>query len=283
MTMTLDDVRNLDPDEITAVDRQVLVEHKDELTEDEQLRYKSFIEEKPKEEEDPTVEKVDEVVEEKKEDNVEKPVEKEDEPVVEEKFSKTDVQQMINEAVSKITPVATKEEKKEVKEELKKFVPDDWEPNSWSEVLDKAVEYVTLKNTQVTQQARTEIDQINDALTAEVDDLRSSGEPIPAKNTKEYAELDKELTSISLKYNLSSFKHAYDIYKQIQPKEAPVVEKKEEPVVEKKDVAKDNKVVAKQIGGAKSEVGKIAPDKSYKTIQGKTPRQMVSQFIDELE
>lgn len=279
MTMTLDDVRNLDPDEITPTDRLVLREHKDELTEDEQLRYKSFIEEKPKEDEDETVEKKEEVVEEKKDDVVEKKEE------VEEKFSTVAVQQMINDAVSKITPTATKEEKREVVVELKKFIPDDWEPNGWNEVLEKAVEYMGVKNAQATSQARTEIDQINDALTAEVEDLRSSGEPIPAKTTKEYAALDKELTSISLKYKLVSFKDAYDIYKQIKPTEEERFDKviEENKAAEKKDVAKDNKELAKKIGGAQSEVGTIKDDRSYKQIRGKTPRQMVSQFIDDLE
>lgn len=283
MTMTLDDVRNLDPDELTPVDQQVIREHKEELTEDEALRYQSFLEEKEdkKEVEEAVVVKKDEEVIEKKDDDV---VEKKTDEVVEDKFNER-VQEMIKAEVAKINPSPTKQEIKDTTQEIKKLIPDDWDPKGWEEVLEKAVEYVEAKQAEATRKVRSEIDQINDALTAEVDELRSSGEPIPAKDTKEYAELDKELTSISLKYKLVSFKDAYDIYKQIKPKEEIKKEENEddEVVVEKKDVAKENKVVAKKIGGANAEVGNAKAEKSYKSIRGKTPRQMVSQFLDEDE
>lgn len=287
MTMTLDDVRNLDPDEITAIDRQVLRDHKEELTEDEVLRYQSFLEESPKKDDDE--EDVDDGEEEKKEgedeekkedDEVEEKKEEKTE-VVEEKFSKDEVQKMINEAVAKITPSITKEEKNENKVEIKKFIPEDWDPKGWDEVLDKAVEYVEFKRAEATQKAKSEFDMINDALTAEIDELRAAGEPIPAKGTKEYIELDKQLTEIGIKYKIPSFALAYDVYKKIQPKEDVKPEKEE--VIEKKDDAKENKIIAKKIGNATLEVGKTKDDKSYKAIRGKTPRQIVSQFMDELE
>ena len=114
-------------------------------------------------------------------------------------------------------------------------------PPKWPRISTSGMK--TSRTRLMTAKAKAELDSINAALDKEIDDLRESGEPIPARDSKEFKDFDRELTNLSLKYKLQSFKDAYDIYKQIKKDEPP---KKEEP--KKDDPAKENKEVIRRWG-----------------------------------
>lgn len=270
--MTLNDVRNLEPDEVTAIDIQILKENRDNLTEDESLRFAPFLEEKivaP----DP--------IDDKTPEPQAPPAPEPEAPHVEDKIvlTKEEIKAMIDEAVSSKTPALVTPVPEKVEEAP--FVPNDWEPNGWKEVFDKAVEYVSIKNAKITEQAQKEIDSINDSLTKEVDNLRASGESIPAKGTKEYEEFDKKLTATALEYQIPSFTVAYKLMKKLEtgavvPTPSPAPAPAPAPNA-------DNKVVAAKIGGATIETGVAKKEIQYKDIRGKSPRQVADSFLEELE
>jgi len=264
--MILDDVRNLDPDELTSTDISVLKEHKEELNEDEKIRYSNFFNDK---EVEPITPEVVAAV-------VEPVIEPIIEPVVEEKFTKNEVQKMIDEAMGRVPkPVVAPKE-----EEVAPFVAEDWEPKGWGEVFDKAVEYNRIQSAKVSAKVQSDIDAINDTLTSEIDDLRALGEEIPAKGTQEYIKFDNNLTELAMKYKIPSFKLAYGVYKELN-KVATV-----DPVnpVVVPPVNKDNKELARKMGGASKEVSPSKTEVNYATtIRGKTPRQIADSHMDELE
>jgi len=267
--MTLDDVRNLEPDEVTAIDIQVLKENKDQLTEDESLRFASFLEEKI-ETPEPIIDPPAAVVPEPTPAPTPVPV---PEKIT---FTKEEIAELVADEIKKLSstpavPVVP------TAEEITPFVPNDWEPSGWGEVFDKAVEFAAIKNAKMTAAAQKELDTINDTLTSQIDALREAGEPIPAKGTKEYKEFDDSLTKVALEYQIPTFTSAYKVWQKINA--APVT-----PIVTPKPaVNKENKELAEKISGARVENGSSAEAVKYKDIRGKSPRQVADAFLAEME
>lgn len=269
MTMTLDDVRNLEPDEVTPIDIQVLKENKDQLTEDENLRFASFLEEKietPEPIADPPAAVVP---------DPEPIVTPEPEKIT---LTKEEISSLVAEEIKKLSPAPVNVP---TKEEIEPFIPEDWEPKGWGEVFEKVTEFAKVKEARMTAAAQKELDTINDTLTSQIDVLRDAGEPIPAKGTKEYKEFDDSLTKVALEYQIPTFTSAYQVWKKINSS-APASAIVPEPVVVK-PVNADNKAVAAKIGGAKIENGSPDTTPKYKDIRGKSPRQVADSFLEELE
>lgn len=243
----LNDARLKDLDELTDDDKALLREHKDDLTDEELTAFKDVLTEpEPAKEPEPFFKSKEE--------------------------ADTYIEDKINARLADIKVPETKEPEPPKDD---RFFDEGYKPKDWEDYAEKLfpkfVERMQKMSAAQREKLNQQIAERNKMFDKEIDDLRTKGEPIPARGTKEFEAFDKELAGIGMKFKgVSNMTEAYEIYKATKG-------------TDKGDISDSQKQTASRVGKSGGGSGTVTKDRKYKDVAGRSMDDVMNDVISKLE